>query len=563
MPLVERLVSAGLLSKKQLDLALRERVDRDEPLGQVLVRLGMISSGILDDCLDDLLDEDNAGLANVIPDPAVSSMLPEDLARRHNVLPVRFDIDQQVLTLAVPGLLDLATMDELAAVFGHDVAVVTQVAAGKEIESAIERCYRYECSIPGIVREIDACEHDVLGAAVENAAYSHPLVRLVDAILADAAKRGASAIHCEPEAGFVRVRYRIDGVLRQVMALHLDYWPGMAERLKILARTQPAIAVPHGQLGFAATCSGRPINVSISSGATIRGENIVVRMKDRRAPIQPLPELGLNDGGLASLQLLMARPTGLIMITGPADSGKTSTLYSMLNYRNDESVKIMTLEDPVEQPVAMVQQCSSASVSADGNAIDLQHILSQDADIVVLDEINSGAKAKAALALAQSGHQVLATLNASSAVASLLRLMEFGIAPERVAANVVGIVGQRLVRRLCAACRRTYTAERTEREILGIGASGSRRLYRDRGCAVCDFVGYKGRLGVFEVFNIAGELQHLVACGASQRALQEAAKQHGSGGIAEDAVRHVLAGVTSLSEISRTVDLTPRLSKPA
>lgn len=559
LPLGERLVNAGLITEDQLQVALTEQSRRDEPLGRILVRLGLISEGMLRDTLGESLGHDAIDLASAIPDPDALQMVPKNIARRYSMLPINFDKNEKVLTLAMADTFNVVAMDQVAALLGTGVAIETLVAGEAEIEAAIEQFYEFELSIQGILHEIDTGEVDQLNLAVENEEYNHPLVRLVDAILADAVKRDASDIHLEPEAGFLRVRYRIDGVMRQVMALHRSYWPGMVVRLKVMAKMNIAETRAPQDGRISLTLAGRPIDFRVASQQTTHGENFVLRVLDRRKGIVPIEKLNLVKETLTTLKVMMARPEGIILVTGPTGSGKTTTLYSMLNYRNDESVNIMTLEDPVEYPMSMIRQTSLNEAAKLDFANGIRSMMRQDPDIILVGEIRDEDTAEMAFRAAMTGHQVFSTLHTNSALGAIPRLLDIGVKPEIMAGNVIGIVAQRLVRRLCRHCKQAYAPDETERCLLGMTDDKPILLYREEGCEACSFFGYKGRVAVLEVLKMTGELDELVARGATRREMNEAA--HGSGyrDLADDAIRHVLNGTTSLSEISRVVDLTSRV----
>jgi general secretion pathway protein E/type IV pilus assembly protein PilB len=331
LPLGERLISAGLISQDQLQVALKEQSRRDEPLGRILVNLGLISEGMLRDTLGESLGQASIDLSKVIPDPDALQMVPKNIARRYRMLPINFDKNEKILTLAMADTFNVVAMDQVAALLGSGVGIATLVTGEAEIEAAIEQFYKFELSIQGILHEIDTGEVDKLNAGTESDEYSHPLIRLVDAILADAVKRDASDIHLEPEAGFLRVRYRIDGVLRQVMALHRSYWPGMVVRLKVMAKMNIAETRAPQDGRISLTLAGRPIDFRVACQQTTHGENFVLRVLDRQKGIVPLENLNLVKETLMSLQVMMARPEGIILVTGPTGSGKTTTLYSMLN----------------------------------------------------------------------------------------------------------------------------------------------------------------------------------------------------------------------------------------
>lgn len=560
VPLGKRLMQAGLISEDQLQVALKEQSRNDEPLGRILVNLGLISEGVLRDTLGESLGHDAIDLATAIPDPDALKMVPKNIARRYSMLPINFDKNEKVLTLAMADTFNIVAIDQVAATLGSGIGISTLVAGEAEIEVAIEQFYQYELSIQGILREIDTGETDNLNVAVENEAYSHPLIRLVDAILADAVKRDASDIHLEPEAGFLRVRYRIDGVLRQVMALHRSYWPGMVVRLKVMAKMNIAEtrAPQDGRIGL--TLAGRQIDFRVASQQTTHGENFVLRVLDRRKGIVPLEKLNLVRNTLTSLQVMMARPEGIILVTGPTGSGKTTTLYSMLNYRNEESVNIMTLEDPVEYPMSMIRQTSLNEAAKLDFANGIRSMMRQDPDIILVGEVRDEETAEMAFRAAMTGHQVFSTLHTNSALGAIPRLIDIGVKPQIMAGNIIGIVAQRLVRKLCRHCKQAHAPDEAERTLLGISDNKPVLLYREGACESCNFTGYKGRLAVLEVLKINTELDEMIARSATREEMRQAALESGFKDLAEDAIRHVLAGTTSLSEISRVVDLTARVT---
>ncbi len=559
LPLGERLIKAGLITEDQLQVALTEQSRRDEPLGRILVKLGLISEGMLRDTLGESLGQDSIDIASVIPDPDALQMVPKNIARRYSMLPINFDKNEKTLTLAMADTFNVVAMDQVAALLGSGFNIHTLVAGEAEIEAAIEQFYEFELSIQGILREIETGEVDQLNLAVENEEYNHPLIRLVDAILADAVKREASDIHLEPEAGFLRVRYRIDGVLRQVMALHLRYWPGMVVRLKVMSEMNIAETRAPQDGRISLTLAGRSIDFRVACQQTTHGENFVLRVLDRQKGIVPIEKLDLVKDTLTTLQVMMARPEGIILVTGPTGSGKTTTLYSMLNYRNDESVNIMTLEDPVEYPMSMIRQTSLNEAAKLDFANGIRSMMRQDPDIILVGEIRDEETAEMAFRAAMTGHQVFSTLHTNSALGAIPRLLDIGVKPHIMAGNIIGIVAQRLVRRLCNHCREAYTPDETERKLLGIPLDEPIQLYREKGCESCNFFGYRGRVAVIEVLKMNQALDEMIARSATRKELLEAAEESGYHDLAEDAVRHVLSGMTSLSEISRVVDLTARV----
>jgi len=558
-PLGERLIESGLITQDQLQVALTEQSRHDEPLGRILVNLGLISEGVLRDTLGESLGHESVDLSTVVPDPDALQMIPKNIARRYHMLPINFDKNEKILTVAMADTYNVVALDQTTALLGSDVGLETLVAGEAEIEAAIEQFYQFELSIQGILREIDTGEVDQLSLAIENEEYSHPLIRLVDAILADAVKRDASDIHLEPEAGFLRVRYRVDGVLRQVMALHRSYWPGMVVRLKVMAKMNIAETRAPQDGRVSLRLAGRPIDFRVACQQTTHGENFVLRVLDRQKGIVPLEKLNLAKDTLTSLQVMMARPEGIILVTGPTGSGKTTTLYSMLSYRNDESVNIMTLEDPVEYPMSMIRQTSLNEAAKLDFANGIRSMMRQDPDIILVGEIRDEETAEMAFRAAMTGHQVFSTLHTNSALGAIPRLMDIGVKSQIMAGNIIGVVAQRLVRRLCRQCKHAYAPDATESKLLRADVSSPILLYKEVGCEACNFQGFKGRVAVLEVLKIDAEIDDLIARKATRHEMLVTAQNNGFRDLAEDSVRHVLAGTTSLAEISRVVDLTTRV----
>ncbi|MBS0553881.1 MAG: type II/IV secretion system protein, partial [Proteobacteria bacterium] len=441
-----------------------------------------------------------------------------------------------------------------------DICLDLRVAGESELVQAIDQHYGRASSIDDILREMDGTPGGSSALHLrEPGERLPPVVRLVDALIADAVAQGASDVHFEPEAGFLRVRYRIDGLLHQVRALHRTSWPEMAVRLKVMAGLDIAEtrAPQDGRIGLGV--GGRPIDLRVATQPTLHGENIVLRILDRQKGIVPLTALGLAADQRATLQRMLARPEGLILVTGPTGSGKTTTLYSVLNHLNTEEVNIMTLEDPVEYPLPLVRQTAVGDASRLDFAGGVRALLRQDPDIILVGEIRDADTAEMAIRAALTGHQVYATLHAGSAVAAIPRLLDIGIRPELLVGNLIGILAQRLVRRLCPHCREPHVAEASERRRLGLPAEGpDTTIHHPVGCAACGFRGYRGRIAIMELLCMDATLDDLVARRASPQAMLAHARDNGFLTLAEDGVRRVLDGTTSLQELARVVALDVR-----
>ena len=397
-------------------------------------------------------------------------------------------------------------------------------------------------------------------------------------LLSDAVKREASDIHFEPEAGFLRVRYRIDGVLRQVRSLHRSYWSAIAVRLKVICGMNIAETRAPQDGRMTLSVSGHDIDYRVSSLPTAHGENIVLRVLDRGRGIVALDALGMSSHALAELRRMMERPEGVILVTGPTGSGKTTTLYSILAHLDREAINIMTLEDPVEYPMTRIRQTSVNEAVKLNFANGVRSLMRQDPDIILVGEIRDADTASMTFRAAMTGHQVYSTLHTNSAVGAIPRLLDIGVAPGVLAGNIIGIVAQRLVRRLCPECREPAAAPPDERSAgrdgqvrpydgriaqqTDAGAGGELEIgapfppFRPAGCPRCDHQGYRGRIALTEVLRFDAELDALVARRAPAHELLEAAQGRGFVTLARDAMRRVADGSTTLEEVSRAVDLT-------
>ena len=558
--IAETLVAKGVVSEDQLRIALTEQKHRDEPLGRILVRLGFATEGVIRDMLAGVLGYDSVDLSKVLIDSDVVKRVPRETARRYRVLALTFDAARRQLAVATADPFNVVAMDQVRALFDPGVEIRAVLAGEVEIDKAIEQFYGHELSVDGVLEEIETGEIGARDPETGGDEYAQPVVRLVNALLSDAVRRDASDIHFEPAHEFLRIRYRIDGVLRQIRSLHRDHWAAIAVRLKVMASMNIAErrAPQDGRISL--SVSGRDIDFRVSSLPTIDGENIVLRVLDRHKGIVALDRLGLDDDALAGLRLMMARPEGIILVTGPTGSGKSTTLYSMLSHLDTESVNIMTLEDPVEYPMGRVRQTSANEASRLTFASGVRSLLRQDPDIILIGEIRDAETAEMAFRAAMTGHQVYSTLHANSAAGAVARLIETGVSTGVMAGNIIGIMGQRLVRRLCTRCRAAYEPARLERRILGLGADAeSPPVYRPRGCDRCEHQGYRGRLALLELLRFDAQLDELVSCGASTLDISKAAAARGFRPLAEDGIRRVLEGLTSLDEVSRVVDLTDRV----
>ena len=559
-PLGQILISEGILSEDQLRIALLEQMKQNQPIGKWLVSLGFVTEATLRQALSENLGKQSIDLSHAVVDPQALKLVPRELAKRHHLLPLDYDIPNRRLTLAISDINDIVGLDRVRGQLEEGTEIETLLGGESEIDHAIDQYYGHELSIDGILHEIETGEIDWQSLSTTDDEYSQPVVRLIDSILTDAVKREASDIHFEPEANFLRIRYRIDGMLRQIRALHKSYWPAMTVRIKVLSGMNIAEmrAPQDGRISL--TVSGRPIDFRVASQPTIHGENIVLRILDRQKGIVPLEGLGLAEEHLHQLKLMISRPEGIILVTGPTGSGKTTTLYSVLNHINSEGIHIMTLEDPVEYPMAMVRQTSVSETAKLDFANGIRSMMRQDPDVILVGEVRDAETAEMAFRAAMTGHQVYTTLHTNSAIGAVPRLLDIGVLPDVMAGNIIGIIAQRLIRRLCDHCKSPYHAEPHEIRLLGSLGEGPRPvLFRATGCELCDFQGYRGRIAIMELLRIDAGIDELIARRATTHEIRSRALLQGFTTLADDGMQRVLNGTTSLEELARVVDLTDRM----
>ena len=558
----EILVKQGVATHDQIEIALTEQKKSHELLGKILVRLGFATESIIRDVIGGAIGQESVNLEQAIPDSEAIGLITKDMARQLRILPLTFERSSNTLTIAMTDTFNVVLIDKIGVHVGQDIEIVPLLAGEAEIEKAMDLFYGFELSVDGILNEIETGEIDYQSLDTASDEYSQPVVRLVNALLSDAVKRGASDIHFEPEEGFLRFRYRIDGVLRQIRSLHKSYWSAIAVRVKVMAGMDIAeVRAPQdGRISL--TFSGRQIDFRVSTLPTVHGENIVLRILDRQKGIVSLDKLGMREDAIEAVRLMVARPEGIILVTGPTGSGKTTTLYSILNYLNTESVNIMTLEDPVEYPTNLIRQTTISETARLDFASGIRSIMRQDPDIILVGEIRDEDTASMALRAAMTGHQVFSTLHTNSAIGAIPRLLDIGVKSDILAGNLIGVIAQRLARKLCEKCREPVSIGTLERTLLGLKATDVQHsIYGAKGCRACEDMGYKGRLALVEVLTFDSEMDEVLARKGSQSELLRVALSKGFKTLIEVGTERVLDGSSSLEEITRVVDLTLRLKQ--
>ncbi|MBV2234398.1 MAG: Flp pilus assembly complex ATPase component TadA [Sterolibacterium sp.] len=559
--LAELLISRGLLSQDQLRIALQEQHSTAQPLDELLVALGFIAADQLRDILAEHFGQQAICLKNLVADAQAIARIPRQFARHHQLFPVSHDTASNRLLVASASPEDIVAADQLHALLDGQLQIVWRRAASEEIQAAIERFYDHELSLDGILQELETgvIDEASLGQTLGKQSYRHPIVRLVDSLLSEAIRQGASDIHFEPEAQFLRLRYRIDGVLRQAHIFHLRYWSAMLVRLKVMAGMNIAETRAPQDGRIAMTIAGKTLDLRCAAQPTIHGENLVLRILDHQRGIVPLEQLGVSASQLLLLKRMLARPEGLLLLTGPTGSGKTTTLYAILAHLNASKLNIMTLEDPVEYALPGIRQTSLSDAVKLDFAEGVRALLRQDPDIILIGEIRDPETASMALRAAMTGHQVFSTLHANSTIRAIPRLLDLGISPASLAGNLLGIIAQRLLRTLCPQCKQADLAQADALRLFAAAncaAAAPVKLYRAKGCADCGHTGYRGRTAVIELLRIDPGFDELIANRASLRTMHEHAASQGFVSLAENALRLVQEGLTSLEEVARVIDLT-------
>ena len=556
MRIGEKLIALGLISKDQLEIALREQVKSKKLIGQVMVMMNFITESALGEVLAESSGMERFDAKGNMLDSRVVSMVPRDVCVRNRVIPVQ--LENNSLKLAMVDVFNILAIDQVRRHFDKSVKIVPVYCTDTEITDLIERYYNYDFSIDGILREIETGIRDKTQLDGREEGYVNPTVRLVDALLIDAIRQGASDIHFEPEGSFLRLRYRIDGSLQQIRAFHRDYWSSMLVRVKIMSGMNIAEtrASQDGRINMVAL--GREVDFRVATQPTVHGENVVLRILDKSKSLVEIDKLGFSEHNLALLKRCLKRPEGIIVVTGPTGSGKTTTLYSVLSYINSIDVNIMTLEDPVEYQLPLIRQTNVREGTIDFLS-GIKSLMRQDPDIIFLGEVRDEETAIMAVRAALTGHQVFTTLHTNDALGTIARLGDIGVPPHLLAGSLICAMAQRLARRLCKVCKKPRPMTVEECRMTGFDVAHPPTVHDAVGCEACGFKGYKGRIGVHEILRIDRGLDELISTKSTRNHMMEYALANGFVPMMQDGITKVLAGEMDLAELINTVDLTDRL----
>ncbi|HEY5483984.1 MAG TPA: ATPase, T2SS/T4P/T4SS family [Propionibacteriaceae bacterium] len=550
----EILLDEGYVTREDLGVALTAQAERGQTLGRVLVELGMLSEAQLVSALAQQVGMDFIELSDFIVDRAAVALVPGTLCRRHTVLPIGFENGAIRLAMADPG--NVVAVDDVRNVTGIQVHPV--VATRDDLLQAIDRYCRSDNEMEDLQSSFDETEKvqedlSKVGEFVEDDA---PIVRFVNLLVTQAIQDRASDIHIEPTETDLRVRYRIDGVLKEVRRSPKQIQAGVISRVKILSEIDIAERRKPQDGRMSVTHSGRKIDLRVATLPTVWGEKVVMRILDNSTALLDLSDLGFLERNKTVYEQSYTKPYGMMLVTGPTGSGKSTTLYATLNAVSRPEINVITVEDPVEYRLAGINQVQVNPKAGLTFAGALRSILRCDPDVVLVGEIRDHETAQIAIEAALTGHLVLSTLHTNDAPSAITRLIEMGIEPFLVGSALDCIVAQRLARRLCSKCKTAYQPtelELIESQFPWMPGEPVPEIFRPAGCAACSNTGYRGRLALHEVMAVDEAIERHAVAHSSSSDIADTAKQHGMIPLRKDGMIKVAMGLTSMEEIMRVV----------
>lgn len=552
VPLGQNLVHAGLLSAEDLDSALQSRSNRDARIGETLVELGFVDEDMMLLFLGQQLNVPAVRLRSGLIDPAIVRIIPRAKAEAFSALAL-FRV-RGCLTVAMAEPNNLRQIDEIERITGLRVKPVLSMR--NLIDKMIPQCYEENFAVDVLTADLDQAvveiqtdTVDISLADVESLTDGSPIINLVNYIIVHAIRQKASDIHIEPCQQSSFVRYRVDGHLREILRPRREFHPAMVSRIKVLAKLDISEhRIPQdGRIHL--VVDDREIDLRISTLPTILGEKIVMRVLDRKNVTFHLDRLGMRDESLSTFKGLLRRPHGLLLTTGPTGSGKTTTLYSAVELIKSVQRNIVTVEDPVEYQLEQINQVQVSSTKSMQFADALRSILRQDPDVIMVGEIRDAETAAVAIQAALTGHLVLSTLHTNDSFSAVTRLRDMGIEPFKIAASLLGVVAQRLVRTICPACDTTYYPSAEQLDAIRYKGERRRQFHRGQGCRECYDTGFRGRTGIYEVFSVDREMRELISSDAPIERLRDRHRINGGSNLLDEGILLAEAGRTSLDEI--------------
>jgi type IV pilus assembly protein PilB len=557
------LIEDGLITAEQLETALSEARATGTPVGAVLVKLTYVDEETLGKALAKLHGLQYIHVTDVQLEPEIIALLPEAFIKRHLVVPVAVDKERKRIEVIMARPDNARVLDEITLITGY--RPVPKVSTHKEILSLLDKFYTIRTSAEDAMARVeqDIMKDEALYSGgisseleSEMAADDAPVVQLVNSLLIEAIESGASDVHIEPQKERLLIRFRIDGILREAKSIPKKMAAPITSRIKVASGMDIAERRRPQDGRMRINVGSTDYDMRVNCMAVQFGEKIVIRILRPNATTGGLEKLGLTQDEIKRIRPMIKAPCGIILVTGPTGSGKTTTLYSALREINKPEVNISTIEDPIEYPLSGINQTQISHKAGLTFALCLRALLRQDPDVIMVGEIRDHETLEAAIHAALTGHLVLSTLHTNSTSKTITRLLEMGAPAYMVSTAVVGILAQRLVRRVCAKCKAPYKPDEEELQILGLqNAQQEIILHKGTGCDKCDGSGYSGRVGLYEIMNLTREIQEQIDKGASTFVIEDTAVKQGMLTLAMDGKRKILAGLTTVAEVTRVLGL--------
>lgn len=543
------LIEVGLINQEQLDKALSLQKKNGRRLGSVFIDVGYVTEESMLEVLEFQLGIPHVNLNLISIDIEATALISESMAKRHVVIPIRKEGERLILAMADPT--NIYAIDDVQMASSLNVDVV--IAAESQIERAISRAYGVRESVQKAINQLYTPEQFAAYNEINVVESDAPIISIANSLLQQAAKDGASDIHIEPQEKDLRIRFRVDGVLREIMIFPKRIHGALTSRFKIMSEMDISERRLPQDGRIKHRFAGRDIDIRVSTLPTIYGEKIVGRLLDQGKGLLGIDTLGFSDKNLEKFVDITKKSYGIILVTGPTGSGKTTTLYSVFSGFNSEEKNIITIEDPVEYRLPGISQVNVNPKAGLDFANTLRAILRQDPNIIMVGEIRDWETAEIAIRAALTGHLVFSTLHTNDAASTVTRLMDMGIQGYLVASSVLGVTSQRLVQKICTQCRESYEVEPNTPEhiFMDLPTQEAVQLYRGHGCPGCNGTGYRGRTGIHEILMTTSGIREAIMRGASADELAKIAKSEGMVTMQQDGVEKALAGITTIAEVMR------------
>ncbi len=559
----EMLVEGGLLTEAQLKRAVAAHKRLRIKLGQYLVREGIVSGAQIVDLVSEQLKVDKYRPDRYPIDVGLAKVISLEMAQKHQVAPLHKS--RYLLTVAMPDPTDIKALDAIEVLTNIEVEAV--ICTDQQFNQLIGSIYGTSAGIGGVLDQMEVLQYeigedqesrngseDVEVGSLQHMVEEAPVVRLVNSILAQAVREGASDVHISPEKEYIQVRFRVDGKLHEVPSPPKSMILLIISRLKILANMDIAVSRIPQDGRFTIKMDNKEINIRASTLPTIHGENMVIRLLDTSSGIYSLENLGMTPEDRDKVETMLAKPYGMLLCTGPTGSGKSTTVYAMLKRINHPEINIVTLEDPVEYRMEKIRQIQLNPKAGMTFASGLRSVMRQDPDVIMVGEIRDPETASIAVQAALTGHRVLSTVHTNDAAGAITRFIDMGVEPFLVSSVMLVSIAQRLIRRVCDYCKKPYTPPQAVLKYWGLDKVQRARFMHGSGCFNCMDKGYKGRIGVYEVLPIDEMVQQMILERKSAQDISKAARNAGTlTTLREDAARKVLQGITTLEEAASVV----------